>query len=406
MESFVEIRMPRKSHSSIRNAAIASLSSFLFLKIWSTVFVQIGTLIPHPIGDVSYEMMRQIAVIENQGWFNRVFVAPWLRFDTVYYVQIAKTGYSDVVLSAWPPGYPLLIRGISSLGIFPLAGGLIVSNLAWIGAAGVLYYFLSQINDQFANRVILLMTVFPTGFFLVAAYTESLFILLSLITLILIYRKNWLLAGIFGALSTLVRFQGGLLVLVLLIEGISWIWLKQEDWLKRTGIIVLSCLIILVTFLIYILFLHQSLHYPWPWQVITSHWEQHIGWPWEGIIGNILYLTGVKEPPPHFNSIAGTTDLVTIILMCSCMFAARKQKNILPVSLQVYSWVSILVIICRVDNRSQLMSISRYLLDIFPVFFAQAAVLTKKKGLLTWSAFSLVVQSILVVCFSWWIFVG
>jgi hypothetical protein len=391
---------------AIKKAATASLVSFLFLKIWSTVIIQAGSRIPHIVGGVSAETARQITLIENQGWFSRLFAAPWLRFDTVYYLEIAKEGYSNSILSAWPPIYPLLIRGLSTLGIPPLTAALVISNLAWILAAAVLFYFLAELNSDLARRVILLMTVFPTAFFLVAAYTESLFILLSVLTFVLIYREKWFWAGAAGAAATLVRFQGGLLVLPLFIEGCVWMKYGESGWKQRGMKMLMACSIIPLTFIFYISYLHEILHYPWPWQVITSHWEQHVGLPWEGIIGNFQYLTGIRPAPPYFNPIAVTTDLLMIAVIIGCLIAARKQIRLFPVSMQLYAWASILVILCRVDNQSQLMSVSRYLMDIFPVILAQAIIFSNRKAMMVWCALSLLVQSVLLVCFSWWVFVG
>lgn len=109
------------------------------------------------------------------------------RWDSYYYYTIATDGYS------WDPAvfrhynvvffplYPMLMRwGGAALGGRPLLAGLIVSLIAFAGALVLLYRLARlELGDDYAWRVILLISTFPYALYYSAVYTESLFLLLS-----------------------------------------------------------------------------------------------------------------------------------------------------------------------------------------------------------------------------------
>ena len=79
------------------------------------------------------------------------------------------------------PLYALLMRwGGAALGGHPLLAGLIVSLAAFSGALVLLYRLaLLELGEDYAWRVVLLISTFPYALYFSAVYTESLFLLLS-----------------------------------------------------------------------------------------------------------------------------------------------------------------------------------------------------------------------------------
>src|SRR5262249_2545280 len=69
-----------------------------------------------------------------------------------------------------------------------------------------------------ARRTLLYLVAFPTSLFLAAAYTESLFLLLSIGAFLALRRHRWLLAGLLVAVATLTRQVGILLLVPLAVE--------------------------------------------------------------------------------------------------------------------------------------------------------------------------------------------
>ncbi|HEX6382326.1 MAG TPA: mannosyltransferase family protein, partial [Acidimicrobiia bacterium] len=148
------------------------------------------------------------------GWHN--LITAWERFDALWFLRIATAGYTPGDGSAaFFPLYPMLIRVLSPvLGGHPLAAGLLISNAAFLGALVVLYFLSSsEFDEQVARRTILYLTIFPSAYFFLAPYSESLFLLLVVSSLWAARRGKWWLAGVAGALAAATRNVGVLLVL-------------------------------------------------------------------------------------------------------------------------------------------------------------------------------------------------
>jgi hypothetical protein len=109
------------------------------------------------------------------------------RWDTFFYYTIATDGYhwDPAVFQHYNvvffPLYAMLMRwGGAVLGGHPLLAGLIVSLAAFTGALAVLYRLARlDLGEDDAWRVVLLMSTFPYALYYSVAYTESLFLLLS-----------------------------------------------------------------------------------------------------------------------------------------------------------------------------------------------------------------------------------
>src|SRR5258708_14639405 len=69
-----------------------------------------------------------------------------------------------------------------------------------------------------AERAVLLMTVFPFGFFFGLVYTESLFLLLTVLSFYGFRTRRWWLGGGAGALATATRVNG-----ILMLPALAWI---------------------------------------------------------------------------------------------------------------------------------------------------------------------------------------
>jgi len=141
----------------------------------------------------------------------------WGNFDGVHYLNIAGNGYTNN--ARFMPLYPLMIKSLSLFGFSQFIAGLFLSNLFFLLSLFVLY---KLIKLDFSKNIIILVTifilVFPTSFFFGAVYSESLFLLLILLSFYFARQKNWLLAGIFAGLSSATRIVGIIMFFTLLVE--------------------------------------------------------------------------------------------------------------------------------------------------------------------------------------------
>jgi hypothetical protein len=189
---------------------------FLVIRVLASA---VGVLVTHAIEanspvapGVSYGVYATgEATVPDWGVVSRYLIDPWYRWDTGWYIKIAYEGYANDGTPAFAPLYPFLIRIVQyvAFGNYLLAA-LIVSNVFCLSALILLFdrawkAFESQAT---ARRTVVFLLAFPTGFFLLAGYTESLFITLVLATLLLAEERRWFWAGVMGGLTTLTRNQG------------------------------------------------------------------------------------------------------------------------------------------------------------------------------------------------------
>ena len=157
------------------------------------------------------------------GW--HVLFTGTQRQDAMWYLRLATDGYAvGDPSAAFFPLYPWLVGLVTSLpGVGPLAAGLVVSNLAFVGAL-VVAHALTRLelggDPETARRAIRYLAIFPTAFFFLAPYTEALFLLLCLLAFWWARRDRWALAATAGAFAALSRSVGVVLALALAVEAI------------------------------------------------------------------------------------------------------------------------------------------------------------------------------------------
>ncbi|MCU1384743.1 MAG: putative integral rane protein [Acidobacteria bacterium] len=145
------------------------------------------------------------------------------RWDTFFYYTIATEGYHwDPVIFrhynvVFFPLYALLMRwGGFVLGGHELIAGLIVSLTAFTGAM-VMVYRLARLDvgEEYAWRVILLISTFPYALYFSAVYTESLFLFLSVSAFYAMRRGRLGWVAVCGGAAGLTRPNGFWLALPL-----------------------------------------------------------------------------------------------------------------------------------------------------------------------------------------------
>lgn len=135
---------------------------------------------------------------------------PWANFDGVHYLSIAEKGYYQFE-QAFFPFYPLLIRWVGGLigGNFIFAG-LLISHVAFIFSLILFSHILKKYN--FSENTIFwsvaFVLLFPTAFYFVSVYTESLFFLFILTGFYAIAVNNKWLYIIGSSLASATRLVG------------------------------------------------------------------------------------------------------------------------------------------------------------------------------------------------------
>ncbi|MBX6343152.1 MAG: hypothetical protein IRY97_11885, partial [Thermomicrobiaceae bacterium] len=165
-----------------------------------------------------------------------IVIRPLANWDGVWYTGIAEHGYQyRQAQAAFWPLYPLLIRaGHTLTGLSYATVGVLVSNGAFL-AALVLFHRLARLEwgRRVADRAVWLLALAPMAFFFSTAYTESLFLLLTVGAFYAARTDRWQWAGACGFLAALTRNVGGLLLLplaIMLIQRYGW---SPRRWWSR-----------------------------------------------------------------------------------------------------------------------------------------------------------------------------
>lgn len=146
-------------------------------------------------------------------------------FDGQKFLKLAELGYgTPQTYYSYNlfPLYPSLIKVLSSYFGF-LNSAIILSTFFAILS---LYIFYRMSNEN--GFIISLVLFFPSAFFLNTAYSESLFLFLSIASLLSMQKGKILPAVILASLATYTRAAGMVLWLVIVIEYFE----SQKHWLK------------------------------------------------------------------------------------------------------------------------------------------------------------------------------
>ena len=167
------------------------------------------------------------------GHTGDVLAAPLGRWDSVWYLAIARDGYAAGGREAFFPLYPLLVR-IAGVPFGSMLVGGALASTALLGAALVFLHRLVGLDHDraVARNAVLVTALFPMSFFFSAVYSESLFLALSVGAIYAARRERWALAGALGGLGAMTR-SAGVLLLVPLVILYFWDTGSLRQWPSR-----------------------------------------------------------------------------------------------------------------------------------------------------------------------------
>jgi hypothetical protein len=207
---------PHRLRDGVRPCLLVFLAARIGLSLLSVIAV--GLIDPLPPVDVP----GKAAPAATSGWHNAIDGTE--RQDAVWYLRLADDGWSgEDPSAAFFPLYPLAVRAVAwMLPVDALLAALLVSNLAFLGALLALFTLTADaFGERVARRAIVVAALFPTAFFFLAPYTESLFLFLSILAFRAARRDRWGHVAVAGALAALTRSVGLLLIPALLVEAFA-----------------------------------------------------------------------------------------------------------------------------------------------------------------------------------------
>ena len=146
------------------------------------------------------------------------WAARWAGFDGVHYLTIAMKGYIGTgLIQAFFPVYPKLI---AMFNVFanPLVIGLIMSHVfAFLSLILLIKLYTKQEYGTQPWKLILGFLLFPTSFFFISLYAESIFLFLALLTFYVMEKKQWIAASVITAFASATKITGIFLIPALML---------------------------------------------------------------------------------------------------------------------------------------------------------------------------------------------
>ena len=289
----------------------------------------------------------------------------WPRWDAVHHLNLAMEGYfaSSPGDSVFYPLYATLTRFLAfDLGERYIIAGLLLSTISTVAAFMILFLLGDHIfGEETGKWAAISLAVYPTAVFLVAPFTESLFLALTLAVIYLSYRDRWWTAAASAFLVSLTRGPGLFLALPLII-------LAGRQWYpnhRPTRTQAISHLAAIAAPLVGgISFLAWRNHAGFP--SMTETLRQYTGTtfvdPVTGIITALRQWITVLDLPT-------TLDILSVLLFITITIVMVINPRWRRTELLVYMFVNIGFFLSRrTESAASLKSMSRYVLVLFPAF--------------------------------------
>lgn len=352
--------VPRVTINTVMKLSRQFITIFALVVAWIFVLQLIGFVATHWQSNPTQNPWKS---------YNLSNVPYFARWDSGWYASIARQGYTGPTASSAMAFFPLfpilifLIHSLTSINFF--WSGQIIAIAATVISCWLLYLLARHdYSETLARRSIWYFLAFPTSFFLIAVYTESLFLMLLLGSFLCARRQNWIGSVALAMLATAARPIGVFLFPALIIE---YLHQKNFKWhAVRPDLLLLF--IIPLPFVAFLIFSQVTLGSFWaplmaqhnfarqltiiPWYLISY---VHDALQWQKIISE-----------KHFYI---WYDLASLsIFGAAIVWGWIRQK--IRISYLIFSTLALVLPLLS----GTLTSISRYVLVIFPTFYLFAEI--------------------------------
>jgi hypothetical protein len=283
----------------------------------------------------------------------------WDQWDARHYVYLATHGYATVGdarnLIAFFPLYPALISAVSAVGLPARSAALLISNVAGVVAAILLYEVArTDRHEKAAWRAAAFFTVFPTAYFLLVGYTEALFCALTFGSVLAARRHRWLWAGLLGGMAAAARLTGLALLPLLLIELVV-----ARRALRSLWQVIVPPLLVALGFFTYLLTNLLVLGDPLAFVTVQrEHWSHSFAAPWSGLAAAV---DGISWRVPWEKLTVGGGEIAGGI--AAYLTTALSWLRLRPADAAYATVVTVMATFLPFW-----LSIPRYLLSMYPLF--------------------------------------
>jgi hypothetical protein len=268
------------------------------------------------------------------------------RWDGGFYLGIAESGYGPVetLFPRWPfaPGLPGVIRVIGELGIDERVGIHVLNQLAFlIALLGVRTLALRYGSATSATLAMWALALFPAAFIFSMTYPSAMFLAAMVWAFVLVEDRHDLAAGLLAAAATLLRPNGLVVALALVVA----VWS-----VRRAALVLGPAVLALAAWCVYC---WDRTGEPLVWLTTKEKWQE---------IGVIDAITGGAKWSllPH---VALGVAAVAVVVV---------QRRRMPVS-----WLVLTGLVIVPAAVTGLVGTARYAVECFPPFVAGGQLLER-----------------------------
>lgn len=303
------------------------------------------------------------------------------QWDGGNYIEIAKNGYKNEKNYAFSPLYPQLISLLAKVTNIDLVlSALMISISAFLVFIIIFHKYTKAIlGKNEANCATLTFIFFPTSFFCLLVYSESIFLLLMIISFYALLKKRYITSVIATSIAPLDRFIGIFLILANTLKTA-----KQS----KNPLATIAFLLSAIPFVMYVTLLNYIFQNPLIFANVQRSWGRFALDPITTIFS--YFVSTITFQNFSLNSFFDLT--VTTIFLAVLVLNPRK----LPLNVWAFSILAILI----PASTGTLVGIPRYALASLGTFILFGKFLQDKPKLkiFAWSL-SLALQCILIALF-------
>jgi len=322
----------------------------------------------------SYPYFESVLKQYGPAWFVK-----WGGFDGVHYLTIVEKGYVGTgLIQAFFPLYPILVR-IFSHTFSPVFGGLFLSFTCFVFALYVWVILLRVRRIRLPWWIAILpWMISPMSLYFGALYTESLFLLLVFLVVYFSQKKLWFAASVSAALASATRIVGVACVLYIAI-GMMYDWWKQQSHTKIPWVHVIWLVIGASGLFAFMTYLYVVFHDP----LFFLHVQEGFGAGRSGrfvLLPQVLYRYIRILFTPHtwtWSYYAYAQEFIVTIGVFVFLLCTTYKKWKTSLAELVFSWSVFLI----PPLTGTLQSMPRYVLVIFPLFFAWSTLYNTRRVL-------------------------
>jgi Gpi18-like mannosyltransferase len=321
------------------------------------------------------------------GYFNANFVINswinifgiWDHWDSDVYKTIATSSYAlldgmrmdaHAFLSHFPPLYSLFVFLLTVIKVPILISGFLVSFSSIILASIILYklVLLDFKSEKIAIISVLFLNLFPTSYFTISIYSESLFLLFAICSFYFLRKNNFLFSGFFAGAAILTRNVGLVFIPVYSVFIIVDYWKTKQFNYRTLYLLIMPACGVMIYMLInlqyfgdYFYFMNEQLSF---------NTTKHLMFPFRETVSDFIAIfKDSNYLSQTFMTNRGYNAIFVLFASLVTIFGARKIK-------WEYTLFSILSIL-MFASLSWGISNARYVFSVFPIYIVLSLIENK-----------------------------